>query len=335
MQLHLISANDLRSVVDMPLAIDAVARAFAQRTRGRARDPLRSSLEVEGGVTLVMPGWVDGMPGNGRGGPEGLGTKVVSVFPGNPDLGHPSVTAVVLLVDPATGLPRALVEGTSLTALRTGAASGVATRHLAREDARVLAVFGAGVQARAQIEAIRCVRRIREVRIVSRTGTSAERLAAELQEEGGPLEARAVRDPREALAGADVVVAATDSSVPVFPGEAVEPGTHVNGVGSYTPEMREVDVELVARSTVVVDGREAAWAEAGDLIQAADEGAIERPGHVQADLGEVVLGRHPGRSDSDEITFFKSVGSAIQDVAVAAEALRRAEEAGVGRIVEM
>lgn len=309
----------------MPRAIEAVSHAFAALSGGRARAPLRTPLESDGGVTLVMPGRV-GAPAA----VAGLGTKIVSVFPGNRSLGLPSIHALVLLVDTRTGAPRAVLEGTWLTALRTGAASGVATRHLARDDAAVLAVFGAGVQARTQIEAVRAVRPVREIRVVSRGGASARRLAAEL----AGVQARAVTDPREALAGAGVVVAATDSAVPVFPGEAVEPGTHVNGVGSYTPAMREVDGGFVARATVVVDQREAAWAEAGDLVGALRDGLVERD-HVRAELGEVIRGEHPGRSRPDEVTFFKSVGNAVQDVAVAAAALRRAEEADVGTLVDV
>lgn len=336
MQLRLLTTGDLRAAIDMPTAIDVVARAFARLSEGRAGAPMRTPVEVEAGVMLVMPGWVGGgpdVPEARLAGPvtaPALGAKVVSVFPGNRAWGGAAVNAVVIVVDAATGEPRAVVEGTTLTALRTGAASGVATRLLAREDAAVLAVFGAGVQARTQIQAVRAVRAITEVRIVSRSGASAESLASELT----GVEARALRDPTQALAGADVVVAATDSPVPVFPGGAVEPGTHVNGVGSFTPEMREVDAELIRRATVVVDHRDGVWAEAGDLIGAVLDGVVHRD-HVRADLGEVVRGLHPGRSSPDEVTFFKSVGNAVQDVAVAAEALRRAEDTGLGSVVDL
>ena len=335
--------------MDMPAAIDVVARAFARLSEGRAWAPVRSSLDLDAGVVLVMPGWVAGDPPSAvhggdpvrlselpaadplaAGADPALGAKVVSVFPGNRAAGRLSINALVLVLDPSTGEPRAVIEGGGLTALRTGAASGVATRWLAREDAAVLAVFGAGVQARTQIEAVRAVRPIEEVRVVSRSGASAEALASELT----GVRARAVREPSAALAGADVVVAATDSRTPVFPGDTVEPGTHVNGVGSFTPEMREVDAGLVRRATVVVDHRDAAWQEAGDLIGAVRDGVVDRD-HVVADLGEVVRGLHPGRTSSAEVTFFKSVGHAVQDVAVAAEALRRAEKAGAGQVVEL
>jgi ornithine cyclodeaminase len=263
-----------------------------------------------------------------------LGGKVVSVFGSNARRGLPVVTAVVLLLDAETGLPRALLDGTALTALRTGAASGLATRLLARVEASVLAVFGAGAQARSQIEAVRAVRPIREVRIVSRSRSSAERLAGELDGLAGGLRVRVLEDRGEAVAGAHVIVAATDSATPVFPGERVEPGAHVNGVGSFTPAMQEVDETLVARARVVIDTREGALAEAGDLILPLRKGLV-REEDVNTELGEVVLGRRPGRTRADQVTFFKSVGNAAQDLAVAGHALEAAARLGVGRVAEL
>jgi ornithine cyclodeaminase len=264
-----------------------------------------------------------------------LGGKVVSVFSGNAARGLPVVTAAVLLLDSTTGLPRALLDGTFLTALRTGAASGLATRLLARERASVLAVFGAGVQARTQIEAVREVRPIREVRVVSRTHASAQRLAAELRAAPDPPErVQVLDDPAEAVKGAHVLVAATSSSTPVFPGAAVGPGAHVNGVGSYTPEMQEVDEELVSRARVVLDTRDGALAEAGDLLIPLRKGLI-REEDVRIELGEVILGLRPGRTSEEEITFFKSVGNAALDLAVGARALAEAERTGAGTVVEL
>ncbi|MGD2067100.1 MAG: ornithine cyclodeaminase [Gemmatimonadota bacterium] len=324
MQLTVLSGAEVERCLDMATAIELVAGAFAALSEGRADVPLRARIAGPRGATLFMP---VRLPGPGG---DAVATKVVSVFPENPDRGRPSVHAAILLLDPDTGAPAALMEGTGLTALRTGAASGVATRLLAREDARVLAVFGAGAQARTQIEAVRCVRSIEEVRVVSRSGRSARRLAAELV----GVSARPVSDSRDALAGADVVVAATDSSSPVFAGRSVEPGTHVNGVGSFTPLMREVDGELVARATVVVDSRESARAEAGDLVGAVEEGWIGWD-HVHAELGEIVSGARPGRTTPDEVTFFKSVGSAVQDAATARRVLDEARRLGLGTTVEL
>lgn len=321
-ELRILSADDVRAALDMTAAIAAVRAAFVELSTGAAQVPLRLSLDAGACTTLVMPAF---LPAS-----RDLATKVVSVAPENARRGLPVVSGAVLVLDASTGVPRALLDGSSLTALRTGAASGVATDLLASPDARVLAVFGAGVQARTQIAAVRAVRRIEEVRVVARTRASAEKLAGELE----GVAARALEDRREAVRGADVVVAATDSSVPVFPGAAVEPGAHVNGVGSYTPQMREVDGDLIARAVVVVDSRSAALAEAGDLIQAIREGRVGE-GHIRAELGEVAAGLRPGRTSSGEVTFFKSVGSAAQDAAAAGATLRSAEARGLGTLARI
>lgn len=326
MRVTVLGGEDVRRLVPMPEAIEAVASAFEQLSSGRAEIPLRTSVSAAGGVVLFMPGRLRDA--------EVLGGKVVSVFPDNPASGLPAVSAVVLLLDASTGLPRALLDGTALTALRTGAASGLATRLLARPDASVLAVFGAGAQARTQIEAVRAVRPIREIRLASRTWRSAERLAAELSAEPGAPEVRVLDDPALAVEGAHVVVAATNSSVPVFPGLAVSAGAHVNGIGSYTPEMQEVDEALVARATVFVDERGAALAEAGDLLVPLRKGLVTEE-DLLTELGEVSLGLHPGRTRDDEVTFFKSVGNAAQDLAVAARALEVAVRRGEGQVVEL
>jgi ornithine cyclodeaminase/alanine dehydrogenase-like protein (mu-crystallin family) len=348
MKLRVLSAADVRAAVDMPAAIDAMRQAFAALADGRATVPLRLALETEHGVSLFMPAHLKGggvRPSANLADPVGhavdpVGTgaepegaehaaaKVVSVNPGNAELGLPSIHAVVLVLDPLTGRPLALMDGTWLTALRTGAAGGLAADLLAREDATTVALFGAGVQARTQLEAVRCVRAVEEVRIVSLSGTSAEALAHELE----GLEARRVDD--EAVAGADIVIAATSSATPVFHGARVEGGTHVTGVGSYTTEMREVDTELILRARVIVDQREAVLAEAGDIAGPIADGAVDES-VMAAEIGEVVLGRAPGRIDADEITYFKSVGNAVQDVAVAARALEAAEREGLGTVLEL
>jgi ornithine cyclodeaminase len=232
----------------------------------------------------------------------------------------------VLALDAYTGQPLALMDGTSLTALRTGAASGLATDLLARPDSSILAVIGAGVQARTQIEAVCAVRPISEIRIYS--PNRAQTLADELR---GRYGVRIVVSPsaHEALAGADVICAATNSKTPVIHAEDVSPGTHINGVGSFTPEMQEIGANVVSRARVIVDHRESAWAEAGDLIIPRDQGVILEQ-HAHIEIGEVAAGLAPGRETPDQITFFKSVGNAVQDAAVAARVLQLAEERGLG-----
>ncbi len=322
MQMRILSGADVRAAVDMDAAIDAMAHAFAALSAGSAEVPVRLPLETDDGVTLFMPAHLR------EGG--ATGAKIVSVNPGNGALGIPTIHAVVVVLDAATGRARALMDGTWLTALRTGAVGGLAAQLLARKDAQVVAVFGAGVQARTQLEAVRCVRDITEVRVVSRSGDSADAFVAELE----GVDARRVDDPSAAVAGADVVVAATDSLTPVFEGSRIERGTHVTAVGSFTPEMREVDVELLLKARVVVDQREAVLEEAGDIIAPLRAGLIDES-VMDAEIGEIVLGHKPPRTSDDEITFFKSVGNAVQDVVVAERVLAVAEREGLGTLVDL
>jgi ornithine cyclodeaminase/alanine dehydrogenase-like protein (mu-crystallin family) len=321
-RLTVLTRDDVVAAVPMPAAIDAVAGAYSELSRGRAQSPVRLGLHAPLGTSLFMPGYLEES--------GALGAKIVSVFQKNPQRGLPSINGIVLLLDPETGVPMAIMDGTYLTALRTGAGSGAATRVLARHDAHVLTVYGAGGQARAQIDAVRAVRDIREVRIVSRTGESARVLAAELD----GVEARAVDDPAEAAGGADVICAATTSSEPVFPADAAGPGVHVNGVGSFTPDMQEIAGELLLRARVFVDARDAALEEAGDLIIPIRDGLFGED-HIVADIGEVLDGRAEGRTSADQITYFKSVGNAVQDVAVGLLALREAERRGLGQTMDL
>jgi ornithine cyclodeaminase len=321
-RLKVLSRADVMAAVSMSAAIDAVADAYSELSRGRAQSPVRLGLHAPGGTALFMPGY---LMDSGA-----LGAKIVSVFQGNVARGLPSIHGVVLMLDPETGVPMAIMDGTYLTALRTGAGSGVATRALAREDAEVLAMFGAGGQARTQIEAVRAVRPIREVRVVDRNADAARTLANELE----GVDARPVDDPADAVRGADVICAATTSSTPVFPADAVAAGVHVNAVGSYTPEMQEIDPDLLLRARVVVDAREAVLEEAGDLIIPIRQGLFGEE-HIAADIGEVLDGRAAGRSSPDQITYFKSVGNAVQDVAVGLLAVREAERRGLGRTIEL
>jgi ornithine cyclodeaminase/alanine dehydrogenase-like protein (mu-crystallin family) len=235
---------------------------------------------------------------------------------------------LVVVLDASTGAPLALVEGGHLTALRTGATSALATRYMARADARTVALFGAGVQARTQLAGVRAVRDIREVRIVSRRAESATRLAGELT----GVDTRVLHDATDALRGADIVITATTSSTPLFLGPALDPGTHVNAIGAYAATMREVDTAAIRRARVVVDTREGALAEAGDLIIPIRERVIGAD-HIVAELCEVTSGAIPGRTSSEEITLFKSVGHAAQDVALAHRVLEIAIAQDIGTMV--
>lgn len=310
-------------------AIEAMKEAYRQLSAGMASVPLRTRIEVTDreGVALFMPALLH-TTGD-------LAVKIVSVFPKNVQRELPTIHAVVVAIDPDTGRPLALIEGGSLTAIRTGAASGAATDLLARSGARRVAIFGSGVQARTQLEAVCAVRDIEEACVYSIDTEGARAFAEEMAGVGPiPPQINVAGKPIEALAMADVICTATTSSTPVFSGRDLRAGTHINAVGAYTPEMQELDEHAVAQSYVVVDSREAVLAEAGDLMIPIQKGLI-REDHIRAELGEIVSGDAQGRSTEDQITLFKSVGVAVQDAAAAGLALRRAEELGLGQVVEL
>jgi len=283
-----LDAAATRAALPMPAAIESMEVAFGDDREA----PLRALL----GGSLFMPG---------RAGPDS-GVKVVSVVPGNP--------AGIVVVFGVDGSPVGLVDGPALTAIRTGAGAGLATRLFARTGARVLAMLGAGTMAFDQVEAVRAVRPIERVLVWSR---DSKRAAALAERVGG----EPVADADVAVAAADIVSTATPSLVPLFSDEVVKPGTHINAVGAYTPEMCEIPPETVRRAYVVVDDLAAAGAEAGDLLQA------DRP--PVCTIGDVLAGRHP--QVGEDVTMFKSVGIASQDVAAAVVALRRAAELGLGQ----
>jgi ornithine cyclodeaminase len=330
--MRLLTMSDVERAMPMADAIPLVRDAFRALSTGQAAAPLRTAVQLpeHEGVTLVMPGYV---------GPTGaLAVKVVSVRNRNPARGLPRVNALVVLVHPMTGEPAAVMNGRSLTALRTGAASGAATDCLARPDAAVLAVIGAGVQAREQIAAVVAVRPIRRVLVYARRPEGVRVLIEDMrprmntgtQTSTEPIEFVAAGSADDAVREADVVCTATTSLTPVFDGGVLRPGTHVNGVGSYRPDMRELDATTLQRADrIVVDQRAAALAEAGELMAAIAEGAIPRDA-VLTELGEIVAGIRPGRERVDEITVFKSVGNAVQDAALARAIWMRATQAGLG-----
>jgi len=307
-------------------AVEVVKRAFSALSTSHADVPLRIALSQpkHDGVTLVMPGYLSDS--------ESLAIKVVSVHNRNAERNLPRINAVVIVIDPATGQPVAAIEGGYLTALRTGAASGAATDLLARQDAEVAAIIGAGAQARAQILAVAAVRPIKRFRIYAPRREQVNEMIDEMRPQlAASIELLAADSPSQAVREALVICAATTSSTPVFDGANLRPGAHVNGVGSYKPEMREIDcVTLQRASKIVIDSREGALTEAGDLTTAIERGEI-RLSDIYAEIGEIVAGLKPGRENNDEITYFKSVGNAAQDVAVAQAIYQRAllEDLGV------
>jgi len=314
----------------MSQVILAMKRAFAALSSGNAEVPLRTSLPIppNEAVSLFMPAYVHDDSG------DSLAIKVVSLFPKNIDRGLPLIQSAVLVLEADTGQPLALLDGAILTAIRTGAASGAATDLLARLDSYVAAIFGAGVQGRTQLEAICTVRNIKTVWIYD---PNPKRTATFIKEMAGrtpiPDDLRQAENPTQAVAQADVVCTATTSSTPVFLDKALRPGVHINGVGSYTAEMQEIPSETVQRAYVAIDSRSAALIEAGDLIKPLNLGLISEE-HVQVEIGDIILGKKPGRSSNEQITFFKSVGVAVQDAVAAQLALENARSTGLGQIVE-
>jgi ornithine cyclodeaminase/alanine dehydrogenase-like protein (mu-crystallin family) len=319
--LRFLSRDDVRQALDMKQAIGLMRPAFIALSEGRATAPVRLTVPVpeHQGRALFMPVY---LPDNAQ-----IGLKVVTVHPGNPARGLPFVHALVMVNDAATGRPLAVMDGEYLTALRTGAGAGLATDLLARRDAEVAAIFGAGVQGRTQLEAVCAVRPIRRAYVFNRSRDRAEAFAREMSARLA-LDVR-VADEAETLGQADVVCTATTSLDPVFAHAHLKPGVHVNGIGSYRPDMAEIPPETVLAAKVVVDHRPACLAEAGDLRQLLDQGLITEA-HIHAELGEVAAGHKSGRVSDDEVTFFKSVGNAVQDLAAASHVVAVAEARGLG-----
>ncbi|MEU0373842.1 ornithine cyclodeaminase family protein [Streptomyces sp. NPDC006283] len=328
--------SQVEELLDMGALIDALAPAMADLSTGHASAPPRTAALVpdRSGFLAAMPGFV---PSAGA-----LVSKLVSLFPQNAGTRLPTHQALIAAFDPETGEPAALLDGTAITAARTGACSALSARLLAREDSTVLAVLGTGVQARAHADAMCRVRPIREIRVAGRDPEKAAALAAELasasQAAGASrVEVRAVATYAEALDGADIVAAATHAAEPVVRREWLAPGAHVTSVG-YNPAGREVDDATVVQSLVCVESREAALAPfpagSNDLLSPIRDGLITAE-HVHAELGELVTGSRTGRTTPEQITLYKSVGVSVQDAAAAALVLGAARERGTGEDVSL
>jgi ornithine cyclodeaminase len=322
MEIRLIGGEDVRRLLPMDDCIALMQRTMIAVSDGAAAIPLRSLMALPGGKGRLglMPGAVEG---------AGFGVKLLSLFPGNPAAGLSSHLGLVILFEPEHGRPVAIIDAAEVTAIRTAAVSGLATRLLAREDAGDLAILGAGEQAASHLEAMLAVRRIRRVRVWSRTPAHAQAFASRASERHG-LAVQAAADVRQAVDGADIICTTTGSPTPILMGDWVAPGAHVNAVGACTPVTAEIDSDLVVRARLFVDFRPSAEAEAGDYLAALAAGRIG-PEHILGEIGEVAAGRVAGRRAATDVTLFKSLGVAAEDVAVARFILDRAERAGVGR----
>lgn len=321
----LLNEEDVRKLLPMKEAIAADKHAFLLHASGEADSPVRMGFEIAGqGPVLFMPAYVRGDVGR-------VGIKIVSTFPGNFAKGLPVVPAQMLLIDSETGEVAAMMNGTELTRLRTGAISGAATDILANKSASTAALFGTGGQAASQLEAILCVRPIKEVRVFDALPERAEAFRAKNAALAGRYGARLVpaRSPDEAIDGAEVITTVTTAKEPVFSGARAAPGAHVNGVGSFTPDKRELDDVLLNRSRVFVDNRAAVLAEAGDFLIPARAGKYD-VADIAGEIGDVIAGKLPGRTGPQEITVLKTVGFAALDVAAAWRVYENALRQGVG-----
>lgn len=316
MKLLILNEHEVHDLLGMPECIRVMEEALADLARGRAANPLRSVLRVDGakGFFGLMPAW------HGS-----FGLKEVCVFPGNPARGLDTHLGGVLLHSGDTGQLLAVMNASAITAIRTAAVSAVATKLLAREDAHVLAVLGAGVQARSHLEAIPLVRDIREIRIFSRGDERARKLASGNR--------KLMPSAEEAVRGADIIVTATSSREPVLKREWIAPGTHINAVGSSVATARELDSPTMAAASLFVDRRESTVNESGDYLAALREGAIG-PEAIRAEIGEILIGRAEGRRSRDEVTLFKSLGLAVEDLASAQFLFEEAQKRSAGTWVE-
>ena len=319
----LLREEDVRAVLTMPDLIAAMRPALIEYSTGRAQQPLRTVLTIG-----EQPAFFATMPASLTD-PAAVGSKLVTIFPSNHDRGLPSHLATIVLLDPGTGALMALIDGRYITEARTAAVSAVSAEALAMPEAAVLAILGSGVQARSHLEALRCVRRLREVRVWSPNDSHRTAFAREMTSLAG-IPVLAASSAARAVEGADLIVAATASTTALIGAGDVSAGSHICAVGACRPTHRELDAALVARALTFVDSRIGALAEAGDIVLARDEGAITAD-HVAGELGELLSGLVPGRQSPEQITLFKSLGMAVEDVAAAHLAYTRARASGRGQ----
>jgi alanine dehydrogenase len=326
MEVLIVSQSEVPQLLPVKECVDVMARAFAALARGEATMPLRQILWLpeKAGALGLMPAQLTGL--------AAIGVKAVTFFPRNEGTDLDSHQGAVLLFEAGRGRLLAVIDATSVTAVRTAAVSGLATRLLAREDAGDLALIGSGVEARTHLEAMLAVRKLRKIRVASKTFERARAFAErESKRHGVPITPSA--SVREAVTGADLVCTVTSSREPVVLGEWLSPGAHVNAVGSSVPTARELDTAAVLRSRLFVDHRASALAEAGDVLIPLHEKAITEE-HVLGELGEVLTGEVKGRTAPSEITLFKSVGLAIEDLAAAQHIYSKARGSSFGKWVE-
>jgi ornithine cyclodeaminase/alanine dehydrogenase len=311
----------------MEQCMDAAEKAFVELAQGTAVLPLRINLFTQDGLGLYMPAYLKEM--------GALVCKLVTSYVNNPAKHNlPTILGKVLLQDPNTGDVICLMDGGYLTAVRTGAASGVGTKYLAREEkGQTVGIFGTGAQGRTQLWAMTVARDVAKSYVYDVNAESASRFIAEMSSK---LQLDIIRamSPEHVLEEADIICTASSSPAPLFDGNRVREGTHINGIGSHTPNTRELDTAIIKRSKIIVDSYDACLREAGDIMIPIQEGLIDKS-HIYAEVGEVITGKRPGRVDAREITLFKYNGLAIQDAAVAKLVYDKAVYAGIGKNIEL
>ncbi|HEV8277083.1 MAG TPA: ornithine cyclodeaminase family protein [Streptosporangiaceae bacterium] len=331
MRVLTLSHRDVLAALSPEDCAEAVAAVLAEHARGGTYLPLRSVMVPPGaaGFLGLMPGW----RGGDQNGAAAFALKAVCIMPGNPARGLDAHQGLVTLFDGETGMPTAILDASAVTAVRTAAVTAVATGLLARGDARVLAILGAGTQARAHLRALAAVRDFAQVRVYAPTRAHAQALVE--QARGARGELGVAVSAEEAVRDADVVVTVTSAREPVLRHGWLTPGAHVNAVGASIPQARELDTATVAASALFCDSRESLRNEASEFRLAIAEGLIAGEGHVRAELGEVLAGTAPGRRDAGELTLFRSLGLAIEDLAAAEHAVATARKRGIGTEVEL
>ncbi len=327
MKILVLTAPEVEELLSMPDCIEVMADALTALARNEVVLPLRSVLRPADAKGLMVM-----MPAYRRGEGNVFGLKAICVFPENPRLGKDAHQGFVLLFSGETGEPLSLMNASAITAIRTAAVSALATRLLAREDAAELAIIGAGVQARTHLSAISCVRRLKRARVVSKSYERARQLAIELKDQF-PFPIEPLPNVEQTVRDADLIVTATTSPEPVLKREWLAPGTHINAVGTYSPTAREIDGPTMAAARIYVDRRESALNEAGDYVIAAKDGLIG-PENILGELGEILIGEKSGRTSPDEITLFKSLGLAIEDVAAAQYLFAKAQSDRLGTWID-
>jgi ornithine cyclodeaminase len=325
-----LTKNDIKSIFSMHEAIQASIRALCLYSSGKSTVPLRINIDVpkEQGQCLFMPAYIDDL--------NTAGVKIVSIFPNNIALNKPSVPAQMLLIDGLTGEVCALLDGTYLTQLRTGALQGVATDMLARRDAKIAVLFGTGGQARTQLEAMLTIRDLKEIRVFGLNFDKARAFATQMQDEFRLHNTKIVAgtNSNAAIQDADIITAITTSKQPVFDGLLVKKGAHINGIGAYTPDMQELPESIIkSADKIIFDTKQGVLAEGGDILMAMKMGQVTEKDFT-GELGEVILGQVKGRETEQEITVFKAVGSAVLDVVVAHAIYQKALAGKVGKHIE-